>query len=111
MRIMLMGAPGSGKGTQSQRLVERYRIPQISSGDLLRSAVAQGTELGLKAKADMEAGKLVDDQIVLGMIRERVAQPDAEGGFILDGFPRNLGQARALDELLDEIGQPLDAVV
>jgi adenylate kinase len=111
MRIMLMGAPGSGKGTQSQRLVERYQIPQISSGDLLRSAVAQGTELGLKAKAAMDAGKLVDDDIVLGMIRERVAQPDVEGGFILDGFPRNLDQARALDELLDEIGQPLDAVV
>jgi adenylate kinase len=111
MRIVLLGAPGSGKGTQSQRLVKEYGIPQISTGDLLRAAVAKGTPLGLKAKEAMDQGKLVDDEIVLGMIRERLAEPDAKKGFILDGFPRNLTQAHALDALLSELGQPLDAVV
>ena len=111
MRIVLLGAPGSGKGTQSQRLVQRHGIPQISTGDLLRAAVANGTELGLKAKEAMDAGRLVEDEIVLGMIRERLAEPDTQGGFILDGFPRNLAQARALDEMLAELGQPLDSVV
>jgi adenylate kinase len=111
MRIVLLGAPGSGKGTQSQRLVEQHRIPQISTGDLLRAAVAKGTPLGLKAKEVMDAGKLVDDEIVLGMIRERLADPDVKNGFILDGFPRNLAQANALDALLTELRQPLDAVV
>jgi adenylate kinase len=111
MRIVLLGAPGSGKGTQSQRLVAQHGIPQISTGDLLRAAVAKGTPLGLKAKQAMEAGKLVEDAIVLGMIRERLAEPDVAQGFILDGFPRNLAQAHALDSLLSELGQPLDAVV
>jgi adenylate kinase len=111
MRIVLLGAPGSGKGTQSQRLVERHGIPQISTGDLLRAAVAKGTELGLKAKEAMDAGRLVDDEIVLGMIRERLGEPDTQPGFILDGFPRNIAQARALDDLLSELGQPLDSVV
>jgi adenylate kinase len=111
MRIVLLGAPGSGKGTQAQRLAERSGIPQISTGDLLRAAVARGTELGLKAKAAMEEGRLVDDSLVLGMIRERLGQPDARAGFILDGFPRNLVQAAALDGLLAELKQPLDAVV
>ena len=111
MRIILLGAPGSGKGTQSQLLMQQYSIPQISTGDLLRAAVAAGTPLGLKAKAVMDAGKLVDDSLVLGMIRERLAQADARNGFILDGFPRNLAQAQALDELLAELGKPLDAVV
>ncbi len=111
MRIVLLGAPGSGKGTQSQRLVERHGIPQISTGDLLRAAVAKGSPLGLRAKEVMDQGKLVDDEIVLGMIRERLAEPDARNGFILDGFPRNLAQANALDALLSELGQPLDAVV
>jgi adenylate kinase len=110
MRIILLGAPGSGKGTQAQRLVERYGIPQISTGDLLRAAIAAGTPLGQKAKAAYDAGRLVDDEIVLGMIRERLSQRDAQGGFILDGFPRNLEQARALDELLSEMGLPLDSV-
>jgi adenylate kinase len=110
MRIVLLGAPGSGKGTQSQRLVERLGIPQISTGDLLRAAVASGSELGRAAKAAMDGGKLVDDALVLGMIRERLGQADARHGFILDGFPRNLAQAHALDQLLAEIGQPLDAV-
>jgi len=111
MRIVLLGAPGSGKGTQAQRLIEKYGIPQISTGDLLRAAVAQGTELGRRAKAAMDAGQLVADEIVLGMIRERLAQEDAQRGFILDGFPRNEAQAEALDSLLERLGQPLDAVV
>ena len=111
MRIVLLGAPGSGKGTQSQRLVETYGIPQVSTGDLLRDAVGKKTELGLRAKAAMDAGKLVDDSIVLGMIRERLARPDAARGFILDGFPRNIAQAEALTLLLVELGTPLDAVV
>src|SRR5208337_4149525 len=117
MRIILMGAPGSGKGTQSQRLVDAYGVPQISTGDLLREAVAKATdaakatEFGLRAKAAMDAGKLVDDATVLGMIRERLAQPDALKGFILDGFPHNIAQAQALEKLLRELGQPLEAVV
>jgi adenylate kinase len=111
MRIVLLGAPGSGKGTQSQRLVKRFGIPQISTGDLLRSAVARGTALGLAAGEAMRAGKLVDDAIVLGMIRERLAEPDAANGFILDGFPRNLAQACALDQLLADVGKPLTHVV
>ncbi len=111
MRIVLLGAPGSGKGTQSQRLVARHGIPQISSGDLLRAAVANGTALGLEAKKVMERGLLVADNIVLGMIRERLAEPDAQRGFILDGFPRNIDQATALDTMLGEVGKPLDAVV
>ena len=111
MRIVLLGAPGSGKGTQSQRLVEEHGIPQISTGDLLRAAVAKGTALGVRAKEAMDQGRLVEDEIVLGMIRERLAEPDVANGFILDGFPRNLAQADALDALLGELGQPLDAVV
>src|ERR1700722_2999836 len=100
MRIVLLGAPGSGKGTQSQLLVKAYGIPQISTGDLLREAVAKGTELGLRAKAAMDLGHLVDDVTVLGMIRERTALPDAAKGFILDGFPRNIAQAEALAKML-----------
>jgi adenylate kinase len=111
MRIVLLGAPGSGKGTQSQRLVQRFGIPQISTGDLLRSAVARGTELGLKAKDVMAAGKLVSDDLVLGLIKERIADADAARGFILDGFPRNIAQAEALDVLLKQLGKPLTAVV
>jgi len=111
MRIVLLGAPGSGKGTQSQLLVKAYSVPQISTGDLLREAVARGTELGLRAKSAMDSGKLVDDATVLGMIRERLAQPDAANGFILDGFPRNIAQADALQAMLAGIGKPLEAVV
>jgi adenylate kinase len=111
MRIVLLGAPGSGKGTQAQRLVELQRIPQISTGDLLRAAVANGTAYGLQAKAAMNAGQLVADEIVVGIIRERLAEPDAASGFILDGFPRNIAQAETLSSMLGEIGQPLDAVV
>jgi adenylate kinase len=111
MRIVLLGPPGSGKGTQSQRLVERVGIPQISTGDLLRAAVNKGTELGRRAKEAMDSGRLVDDSLVLGMIRERLGEPDTRRGFILDGFPRNLAQAHALDHLLEALKQPLDAVV
>jgi adenylate kinase len=111
MRIILLGAPGSGKGTQSQHLVKAYGIPQISTGDLLREAVAKRTELGLRAKSAMDAGKLVDDATVLGMIRERFGRPDAVNGFILDGFPRNILQAEALQKMLAEMGTPLDAVI
>ena len=111
MRMVLVGAPGSGKGTQSQRLIERYGIPQISTGDLLRDAVARSTPEGLRAKAAMDAGALVADEIVLGMIQERLAKKDVAPGFILDGFPRNLAQAQALSALLATVGQPLDIVV
>jgi len=111
MRIVLLGAPGSGKGTQAQRLMAKYGVPQVSSGDLLRDAVARGTELGKQAKSVMDAGQLVSDDIVLGLIRERLSRPDAANGFILDGFPRNIDQANALNALLEEIGQPLDAVL
>ena len=111
MRIVLLGAPGSGKGTQSQLLMKAYGIPQISTGDLLREAVAKGTELGLKAKSFMDAGKLVDDATVLGMIRERLKQADAAKGFILDGFPRNNVQAEALSKMLTDMNTPLQAVV
>jgi len=111
MRIVLLGAPGSGKGTQAQRLVERAGIPQISTGDLLRAAVARGTELGRQAREAMDGGRLVEDSLVLGMIRERLGEPDTRRGFILDGFPRNLAQAHALERLLEALQQPLDAVV
>jgi adenylate kinase len=111
MRIVLLGAPGSGKGTQAQRLQAKYGVPQVSSGDLLRDAVARGTELGIKAKAVMDAGQLVSDDIVLGLIRDRLGRADANNGFILDGFPRNSKQANSLAKLLDELGQPLDAVL
>jgi adenylate kinase len=111
MRIVLLGAPGSGKGTQAQRLQAKYGIPQVSSGDLLRDAVARGTQLGLQAKAVMDAGQLVSDDIVLGLIRDRLSRPDARQGFILDGFPRNIEQANSLAALLAELGQPLDAVL
>ena len=111
MRIVLLGAPGSGKGTQAQRLMHREHIPQISTGDLLRAAVARGSELGRKAKAAMDEGRLVDDELVLGMIHERLREADARRGFILDGFPRNLAQAEALGRLLATLRQPLSAVV
>jgi adenylate kinase len=107
MRIVLLGAPGSGKGTQSKLLIEKYNIPQISTGDLLRAAVAAGSELGRKAKLAMDAGQLVSDDVVLGMIQERLSKPDARAGFILDGFPRNIPQAQALDAMLARLSQPL----
>ena len=111
MRIIMLGAPGSGKGTQAQKLQTERDLVQISTGDLLRSAVAAGTELGRKAKAVMDAGDLVSDEIVLGMIEERIAQPDAVRGFILDGFPRNIVQAEGLEGLLSRKRIALDAAV
>jgi adenylate kinase len=111
MRIVLMGAPGSGKGTQAQRLVKQFGIPQISTGDILRKHRKEGTELGKRADAIMAKGLLVDDATMLDIIRDRVAQPDAQGGFILDGFPRTQTQAEALTTLMNDLGTPLDAVV
>jgi adenylate kinase len=111
MRIVFLGAPGSGKGTQAQRLTADFGMVQLSTGDLLRAAVAQGTALGRKAKAAMDAGELVSDDIVLGLIRDRLAAPDTRNGFILDGFPRNVTQAQLLEPVLAGIGQRLDAVV
>jgi adenylate kinase len=111
MRLVLLGAPGSGKGTQATRLKEQLGVPHISTGDLLRAAVAAGTPLGMKAKSVMDAGHLVSDDIVLGMLEERLSKDDARAGFILDGYPRNLAQADALDGLLERLGQPLDVVV
>ena len=111
MRIVMLGAPGSGKGTQAQRLQQEHQLPQVSTGDLLRRAVADKTPLGLKAKATMDAGELVSDEIVLGMLKERLAKPDAKRGFILDGFPRNLAQADSLNAVLAELAQKIDAAV
>ncbi|ANJ66994.1 adenylate kinase [Halothiobacillus diazotrophicus] len=111
MRIVLLGAPGSGKGTQAKKLVDHYGVIQISTGDLLRAAVAAGTPLGVAAKAAMDNGQLVSDDIVLGMIKERLNQADTQRGYILDGFPRNLAQAAALDELLGELNQTLEAAI
>jgi adenylate kinase len=111
MRIVMLGAPGSGKGTQAQRIQKDYGLPQISTGDLLRKAVADQTPLGVQAKKAMDAGELVSDDIVLGMIRERVAQPDAAKGFLLDGFPRNTAQADSLAALLESLDLTLDRVV
>jgi adenylate kinase len=108
MRIVLLGAPGSGKGTQATLLVEELNLPHISTGDLLRSAVKVGSELGLQAKVVMDRGELVPDEIMLGLIEERLAQPDVANGFILDGYPRNIGQAEALDGLLKRLEQPVD---
>lgn len=111
MRIVLLGAPGSGKGTQGKLLASKYKIPQISTGDLLRAAVIAGTALGRQAKAAMDAGQLVSDDIVLGIIGERLGEADAAKGFILDGFPRNIPQAEALDRMLDARGTPLQAAL
>jgi adenylate kinase len=111
MRIVMLGAPGSGKGTQAKSLENDYGFPQISTGDLLRKAVADGTPLGARAKAIMDAGDLVSDEIVLGMITERIAQRDAARGFILDGYPRNRKQAEDLERVLADRGQTLDAAV
>jgi adenylate kinase len=111
MRLIMLGPPGAGKGTQSQRLVEKHGIVQLSTGDLLRSAVAAGTPIGRKAKDIMERGELVPDDVVVGIVSDRIDQPDARKGFVLDGFPRTVGQAEALDRLLAGKGLKLDAVI
>lgn len=111
MRLVLLGAPGAGKGTQAKKLIEKYGIPHISTGDLLRAAVAAGTPLGKEAKSYMDKGELVPDSVVLGLVGERLRQDDAKKGYILDGFPRNTIQAEALDRMLDSLKMPLDAAL
>ena len=111
MRLVLLGAPGSGKGTQAARLKDHLQVPHISTGDLLRAEVAAGTPLGLEAKAIMARGDLVSDEILLGMLEDRFSREDTKAGFILDGYPRNLAQAAALDALLVKLGTPFDAAV
>ena len=111
MRLVLLGAPGSGKGTQATRLKDHLQVPHISTGDLLRAEVASGSRLGLEAKEIMARGDLVSDAILLGMIEDRLSRPDTASGFILDGYPRNLAQASALDALLGRIGKPIDCAV
>ena len=107
MRLILLGGPGAGKGTQANLVKNRYQIPQISTGDMLRAALKEGTELGLKAKAFMDAGKLVPDDVIIGLVKERIKEPDCESGFLFDGFPRTIPQADAMKEA----GVPIDAVV
>ncbi len=111
MRLVLLGPPGSGKGTQATRLKEHLQVPHISTGDLLRAEVTAGSKLGMEAKEIMARGQLVSDEILLGMLENRFSQEDTKGGFILDGYPRNLAQADALNALLERIGQPMDAAV
>lgn len=111
VKLVLLGAPGAGKGTQAKKLIEKFGIPQISTGDLLRAAVAEGTELGKEAKGFMDKGELVPDSVVLGMMQERLSQDDCKNGYILDGFPRNTAQAEELDKMLDTLGMRLDAAL
>ncbi len=111
MRIVLLGAPGSGKGTQAALMVERLGMPHISTGVLLRNAAKRGTELGLKAKSIIDQGELVPDDIMSDMIEERLSRDDVANGFILDGYPRNLAQAKSLDEMLERVGQPVDVAI
>lgn len=111
MKIILMGGPGAGKGTQASPLVEKFGFPHISTGDMFRAAIKNGTELGLKAKSFMDAGGLVPDEVTIGIVAERLAQPDCTDGFLLDGFPRTLAQGTALGEILDRLGMKLDGVI
>ena len=111
MRIMLLGGPGAGKGTQAQNLTKKYSLAHIATGDILRQSVKDGTELGLKAKSYMDKGMLVPDDVVIGLIKERLAQDDVKSGFVLDGFPRTVPQAEALDSLTKDLSMPMDAVI
>jgi len=111
MNIILLGPPGAGKGTQAKRLIDKYGIPQISTGDMLRAALKEGTPLGLEAKKYMDQGALVPDSVVIGLVKERIQKPDCTKGYMLDGFPRNVSQAEALDSMLGELKQKIDHVV
>lgn len=111
MNVVLLGAPGAGKGTQAQKMIDAYGIPQISTGDILRASVAAGTDLGLEAKHYMDAGELVPDEVVIGLVKSRLAEPDTDKGFILDGFPRTTAQAEALDVELDALGKGIDSAI
>ena len=111
MNLVLFGAPGAGKGTQAKFIIDKYSIPQISTGDILRAAIANQTKLGLEAKSFMDAGKLVPDEVVNGLVAERLAQPDCEKGFIMDGFPRTVVQAKTLDEILAKLGKKIEKVI
>jgi adenylate kinase len=111
MNIILLGPPGAGKGTQAKRMIERYGIPQISTGDMLRAALKEGTPLGLEAKKFMDQGQLVPDSVVIGLVKERIQKDDCKKGYMLDGFPRNVSQAEALDKMLSELVQKVDDVI
>lgn len=111
MNLILVGPPGAGKGTQAEAIVKAYQVPHIATGDMFREAVAQGTELGKKAREYMNAGKLVPDEVTIGIVRERLSQPDCDRGFLLDGFPRTQAQARALDEILAGLGKRVEVVL
>jgi len=111
MNIILLGPPGAGKGTQAKRLIDKYAIPQISTGDMLRAALKEGTPLGLEAKKFMDKGALVPDSVVIGLVKERIQQKDCAKGYMLDGFPRNVSQAEALDKMLSELGQIINDVI
>jgi adenylate kinase len=111
MNIVLMGLPGAGKGTQADKIVEKYAIPHISTGDMFRAAIKDGTELGLKAKSFMDQGALVPDEVTIGIVRERLSQKDCEKGFLLDGFPRTVPQAEALDNILSDLGRKIDHTI
>lgn len=111
MNLILMGLPGAGKGTQAEKIVEKYSIPHISTGDMFRSAIKEGTELGSLAKSYMDQGKLVPDEVTIGIVKERLSKPDCKNGFLLDGFPRTVPQAEALETLLNELNTKLDYVI
>ncbi|MFK2826863.1 adenylate kinase [Bacillus sp. B190/17] len=111
MNLVLMGLPGAGKGTQAERIVEKYDIPHISTGDMFRAAMKEGTELGLKAKSFMDEGALVPDEVTIGIVRERLSKTDCQDGFLLDGFPRTVAQAEALENMLEELGKKINYVI